>query len=270
VQLAHETLAKTPNHPTANEFAGKYYCFLIDDWETGLPFLALAENGQLRKLAAMETASPASNQQRRMLADAWWEFADASTVEVTKSSAQKRALHWYRRGGVNELRGLEREKVYNRFQQVSSASNSNSLAQAMATSTSKRPTPTRPRNVHPDAIHWRENWYWFSPNQMTLEQVKRAIAKSDGRLLVIASDEENQFIASQIKGETLLGVQKVDNKWINNLNDEQPYYNWPPSRNPTYANFAGMEHIAILSDGYWREVKRQESYYVCIEWGHER
>ncbi len=270
VLLAHETLAKTPNHPTANEFAGKYYCFLIDDWETGLPFLALAENGQLRKLAAMETASTASNQRRRMLADAWWEFAESSTVEVIKSSAQKRALHWYQRGGINELRGLEREKVINRIQQISSASSSHSLAQAMATSTSKRPAPTRPRNVPADAIHWRENWYWFPPKEMSFEEVKRFLAQSDGRLLVIASEEENQFIASQIKGETLLGVQKVDNKWINNLGDEQPYFNWSPSRNPTYAKFAGMEHVAILNDGFWREVKQQASYYVCIEWGHER
>src|SRR5690606_5026145 len=70
-----ETLRQSPTDPAANAQAGRFLCFFKQDWEHGLPLLALAEASDLQKLAVRELKQPLPSEEKAALADAWFDVA---------------------------------------------------------------------------------------------------------------------------------------------------------------------------------------------------
>ena len=69
---AKERLKSAPTDPAANGTAGKVLCFLQEDWDQGLPHLALGDDEQLQMLAERELKR---DMDRVKLADDWSKVA---------------------------------------------------------------------------------------------------------------------------------------------------------------------------------------------------
>jgi hypothetical protein len=115
VQKSIETLKRTPDDPTANVAAGKYYCFYQGDWDKGLPMLALGSDAALKKLAAQDLQGSGTPDGQVRLGDGWWDLA-ASSEDATKGRVLGRAVFWYKRA-MPQLTGLEKDKVEKRLQE---------------------------------------------------------------------------------------------------------------------------------------------------------
>ncbi len=73
VQKHLQTLKTTPADPKANLAVGKYLCFVKDDWQKGLPLLAIGDDAVLKKLADVDTGGGQDAANWVALGDGWWE-----------------------------------------------------------------------------------------------------------------------------------------------------------------------------------------------------
>jgi hypothetical protein len=62
--------------PEANLVRGRYPCFIKEQWDLGLPYLALGSDGRLRELAGKELTRPLSPAELAELGDLWRRHAD--------------------------------------------------------------------------------------------------------------------------------------------------------------------------------------------------
>jgi hypothetical protein len=116
VKVARAALQKDARDPAANLVAGKYYCFLKDDWETGLPLLAQAGDDPLRTAAARDQANPTTATAKVETADAWYDLAAGQEAAV-RPIIQLRALYWYEKA-IGQLSGLAKTRVEKRIAEL--------------------------------------------------------------------------------------------------------------------------------------------------------
>ena len=106
-------LEKTPGNPDANLVMGKYYCFAKNDWDKGMPMLALGNDEALKALAVQELQGAASSTEQATLGDGWWNQAE-NQDERTKKVMKARAGVWYAQA-LPGLSGLAKGKVEKRL-----------------------------------------------------------------------------------------------------------------------------------------------------------
>lgn len=112
-RAALATLQKDGKDPAANLVAGKYYCFLKDNWEKGLPLLAQGADDPAQAAAAKDQANPTAAAAQVEAGDAWYDLA-AGQEQAAKAIIQLRALYWYEKA-VGPLTGLARSRVEKRI-----------------------------------------------------------------------------------------------------------------------------------------------------------
>jgi len=132
---AFDTLKTNPMDPEANLIAGKHLCYAKDDWERGLPMLALGTDDALKALALSELKPPEAAPGQAKLGHAWWDWAEAAD-KPGKAAGRRRAAHWYRQA-LPELTGLAKLKVTKRLEQVPKVSSSGA-----------RKTPQKDRTIN--------------------------------------------------------------------------------------------------------------------------
>ncbi|HEV7223627.1 MAG TPA: NPCBM/NEW2 domain-containing protein, partial [Pirellulales bacterium] len=106
-------LAADENDPEANLAAGKFYCFVKQQWDQGLAYLARGSDPALKALAERDLAKPGSAEDQKSLAEDWWEFATTEKGPA-RAAIVNRAAFWYRRT-LPFLSGLEKETVEKRL-----------------------------------------------------------------------------------------------------------------------------------------------------------
>jgi hypothetical protein len=80
---------------------GSFRCFEKDDWERGLPLLALGDDARLKGLAERDRAAPKDAGARRAVGNGWWDLAKGNPrqrvtfQEAAKGNIQQRACYWY-------------------------------------------------------------------------------------------------------------------------------------------------------------------------------
>lgn len=116
---ALEKLKSAPGDPAANVAVGKYLCFIIGQWERGLPMLAKGSDVQLALVATKDLASPHDAQGQTDIGDDWWKIADALTG-TTKAGVQRRAAFWYRQA-LPALAGLRATVAQKRINEAAAA-----------------------------------------------------------------------------------------------------------------------------------------------------
>jgi hypothetical protein len=116
-ELAKKTLEDSPDDAAAHEKLGRYLCFVLDDWETGLPHLAKAVTPALRSAAELELAASSNADNSSEVADAWYDFAKTAKLP-DKPFAQARSLKWYR-AVIKDATGLARVRAQTRIQELS-------------------------------------------------------------------------------------------------------------------------------------------------------
>ena len=113
---ALDVLATDPNNAEANLTAGRWYCFVKDDWKKGLPYLARSSDEPLATVAKQDLAAPKTPKKQVALADGWWELAEKQG-EDAKSQLQSRAEKWYR-AALPKLASLEKVRVEKRLEEL--------------------------------------------------------------------------------------------------------------------------------------------------------
>jgi hypothetical protein len=107
IRPAKAVLARTPSDPEANTQAGRYYCFLKQDWQTGLPMLAKGKDQSLKMLAAEELGSPGTAKEWFNLAEGWWKQSEKEEGDV-RLSLRNHAGDVYKKA-VSGLDGIEKK-----------------------------------------------------------------------------------------------------------------------------------------------------------------
>ncbi|HEX3869707.1 MAG TPA: hypothetical protein VHV77_04640, partial [Pirellulales bacterium] len=71
-EQALEVLKTYPNDAAAHLVAGRYLCFVQQDWSEGLKHLAASSDATLKMLAVKSLATPDDPAAQERLGDAWW------------------------------------------------------------------------------------------------------------------------------------------------------------------------------------------------------
>lgn len=105
-----ETLAKTPDDPSANLEMGKFLCFVKGSWDLGLRFVVKGSDAGLKGLAERELANPSSAAELVAIGDLWREQAEKEKSVLRKNQmlAHARALY---QGALPDAAGLLRAKI---------------------------------------------------------------------------------------------------------------------------------------------------------------
>lgn len=90
-----ETLAKTPEDPSANNDMGQFLCFVKGNWDLGLRFLVRGSDAALKTLAQKELALPAQAAGLAALGDGWWDLAEKDKSPLRKGQIQAHARQVY-------------------------------------------------------------------------------------------------------------------------------------------------------------------------------
>lgn len=112
---AEARLKVDPKDDAAARSVGRFRCLLKGDWESGLPLLAQGAQGVLKDLAKQDLASPKTGEERRALADAYWEFA-GQEKGTQALQLKRRACHYYRLA-LPELGGLALDRTKRRLEE---------------------------------------------------------------------------------------------------------------------------------------------------------
>ena len=64
-------LETTPDDPKASLAAGRWYCFVVGDWEKGLPLLAQSSDAEMAKSAALDMKNPSVPAEQVTAGDGW-------------------------------------------------------------------------------------------------------------------------------------------------------------------------------------------------------
>ena len=109
VKAALETLQSDPVEPAANLQVGRYRCFVKNDWENGIPMLALGSDAELKRLALLELKPEPVIDDWVTLGDGWWKQA----AELNGTQAWNVAIHssFYYQQALSALAGLEKARV---------------------------------------------------------------------------------------------------------------------------------------------------------------
>lgn len=115
LQPFREQLNKNPEDAEANLALGRYYCFLRNDWDTGLPMLAKAGESAIQAAAARELSKTKEDKDLIALADQWWSLSEQED-DTTRRIIQDHARLWYRKAlpglsGLVKARAEKRLKV---------------------------------------------------------------------------------------------------------------------------------------------------------------
>lgn len=114
VKKASENLQASPDSPDANQAVGEFECFILGDWDAGLPKLAKGTDPALKTLAARDLAKPTEVAEQAALGDGWWDRGEKESGHA-KATLRKRAAHWYRQAGP-KLTGLSKVRVEKRLE----------------------------------------------------------------------------------------------------------------------------------------------------------
>ena len=96
-----ERLGKNPGDPGANLGWGEYLCFVKNDWEGGLPKMAmgLGKDAGLKEVIENELKNPFDSGEQVATGDLWWDLASSASASASEQAGfQRRARYWYLRG----------------------------------------------------------------------------------------------------------------------------------------------------------------------------
>jgi len=110
---AMATLAGNGADPQANLAAGRFRCFMQEDWKHGLPMLERSDDGVLGGLARLELTEGLSAGDKLKLADAWWDISEQNQGQ-TRIAMRARAVATYAALQAG-LQGLEKARVLKRM-----------------------------------------------------------------------------------------------------------------------------------------------------------
>ena len=110
------TLLENPKDAGANTIAGKFFCYDLKRWNTGLPMLAISGDADLKAVAEQELSNPTDDTQRVQVGDAWYTVAKKGSSSSEKIAMLARSQHWYLLS--KGLTGVLKERVGQRLTEI--------------------------------------------------------------------------------------------------------------------------------------------------------
>ncbi len=96
IEAARTRLDEDPDDAQAHEAIGRWLCFVVNDWEAGLPHLAQAATERLGEAAQAELDLPTEPDAQLALADLWWQAAEGEAGDEAQAMRYQ-AGRWYER-----------------------------------------------------------------------------------------------------------------------------------------------------------------------------
>jgi hypothetical protein len=114
VVAARQRLMMNERNMSANETVGRYLCFVRQDWDAGLPKLALSGSIELRPVALKDLATPRDAEDMAVTAEVWWDIAQKKN-ETERKQILPRVAYWYEKALPN-LTGLAKVTAEKRLE----------------------------------------------------------------------------------------------------------------------------------------------------------
>jgi hypothetical protein len=166
-RLQHE-----PGDREASLAAGRYYCIALEDWPTGLPFLAAGSNPLLKAAAIADSGNPTNADAQATVADAWWVAAERETAGPAQQVWRERSAAWYRRALGSGLTGLTKALAQKRIEGIAAAPEVKGTAPisiAIGTLESKKePVLAATAGLVPFKVPRHDQW-WVGSNGVLLD-----------------------------------------------------------------------------------------------------
>jgi len=267
VEAARKRLESEPGHAGASEYLGRLLCFGKSQWNEGLPRLRDAENTKLATLAAADLQGPTLANQCSEMADRWWEIALATQDDpVLIRGGQERAVYWYREAITRGLSGLSKAAARSRLDQYES-NHEREIAARTAPNVDRR-EPKPPPGAPANAIHYDGNWYLFSDKQVRFDEAVKTALNYGGRLVVVRSQAEHDFLLKHARRPLMLGMLRRDGVWYDSLRERQYFFLWDERNGQP--NDHGQDLVAgiDLYTDLWHDYPNSRMYFA-IEWGPE-
>ena len=109
LKSARGTVSALPDDGGANEVLGRYLCFAVGDWESGLPFLAKAADAELASLAKDDLQALVGPVEQARVGERWATFS-LKVAPDAKDASQERAVYWLERA-LPQLSGFKKEQT---------------------------------------------------------------------------------------------------------------------------------------------------------------
>jgi hypothetical protein len=198
VESAVKKLADNPADPEANLAAGKYFCFVRQDWAKGLPLLAKGGDARLVEIADREAADPKEPKAQFEVADLWWGWSEKAPTR-DKQAAQERAMKWYEEA-LPKLTIIDKARAEKRIQAATEAAvaRAGGLVQPGNVALAKNGATVSGTINYPDELlngvttghtgstgyaygHWPCEWIVTLPRPYVLRQVRMLLWDGEDR-----------------------------------------------------------------------------------------
>jgi len=110
-----EKLKDDPADAAANLAVGKFYCFALEDFRRGIPYLLAGSDSQLAEAAKLDAAAQAEGPARRLEAATAWQQVAAKISDRDDKQALQRRERWLLQQAVSGLSGLDQIKAQKRL-----------------------------------------------------------------------------------------------------------------------------------------------------------
>lgn len=115
-----------------------------------------------------------------------------------------------------------------------------------------------------DAVFFKDHAYWFSLDKKNRGDAHKAALVMGGQLVVIDDEEEDAFVANNVKGRTWLGITKAGQAWVQLAdNAKSSFFNWAKGQPQGARRETGASTNA---DKAWHDHFLTERLLYCVEW----
>lgn len=118
-----------------------------------------------------------------------------------------------------------------------------------------------------NAVEWKEHFYWFPAQDLTYKDAMDLARERGGHLVIIDSEEENDFVTSHLKElYTWIGLHRKKfrdgNDWITVTGETPLFLKWDQSQ----GHGKNQPYAGIRDDGLWHDFFGSEEQRFIVEW----
>jgi hypothetical protein len=119
VKVSLEKLKSDPSDAASNLEAGKFYCFSLEDFHQGLPYLAACGDAMLAQAARFDIAAAQRADSRTQFEAAQaWQKAETKIVDREDKQSAQRRERWLLQQAVAGLSGIDQVEANKRLAQL--------------------------------------------------------------------------------------------------------------------------------------------------------
>ena len=113
-----EQLKSSPEQPELKHAVGSYFCFVMEDWDHGLPYLKESNKSTIADIAKQDMSALSATYSK--VGDLWWELSESVELpSFQKHSIRRRACEFYSLA-LSNASGIAKVKLKKRISETES------------------------------------------------------------------------------------------------------------------------------------------------------